>query len=88
MAFNLQTFQKLMAVVQTATTEAASVAGQWGSGDHVGAVTAAVQTAGAIAQSVTTNPQQQQEASTATQLATSLMPTIFAFASLFAAKKA
>lgn len=87
MAFNLQTFQKLMSVVQTATTEAAGVAGQWGSGDHVGAVTAAVQTAGAIAQSVTTNAQQQQEASAATQLATSLMPTIFAFAGLFAAKK-
>ena len=35
MAFNLQTFQKILAVVQTASTEAASVAGQWGSGDHV-----------------------------------------------------
>lgn len=86
MAFNLQTFEKIMAVVQSATTEAASVAGQWGSGDHVGAVTAAVQTAGAIAQSVTSNQQQQQEASAATQLATTLMPTIFAFASLFAKK--
>jgi hypothetical protein len=86
MAFNLQTFQKLMAVVQAATTEAASVTGQWGSGDHQGAVTTAVQTAGAIAASVTTNPQQQQEATTATQLATALMPTIFAFASLFAKK--
>jgi len=86
MAFNLQTFQKILGVVQAASTEAASVAGQWGSGDHVGAVTAAVQTAGAIAQSVTTNQQQQQEAATATQLATSLMPAIFAFASLFAKK--
>ncbi len=86
MAFNLQTFQKIMAVVQTATTEAATVAGQWGSGDHVGAVTAAVQTAGAIAESATSNPQQQQEASSATQLATALMPAIFAFASLFAKK--
>jgi len=86
MAFNLQTFQKMLAVVQTASMEAGSVAGQWGSGDHVGAVTAAVQTAGAIAQSVTTNPQQQQEASAATQLATTLMPAIFAFASLFAKK--
>jgi hypothetical protein len=86
MAFNLQTFEKIMAVVQSATTETASVAGQWGSGDHVGAVTAAVQTAGAIAQSVTGNQQQQQEASAATQLATALMPAIFAFASLFARK--
>ena len=86
MAFNLQTFQKMLAVVQTASTEAAAVAGQWGSGDHVGAVSAAVQTAGEIAQSVTTNPQQQQEASVATQLATTLMPAIFAFASLFAKK--
>ena len=86
MAFNLQTFEKIMGVVQAATTEAASVAGQWGSGDHVGAVTAAVQTAGAIAQSVTGNQQLQQEASAATQLATSLMPAIFAFASLFAKK--
>jgi glucose-6-phosphate-specific signal transduction histidine kinase len=86
MAFNLQTFQKLMAVVQAATSEAASVAGQWGSGDHQGAVTTAVQTAGAIAQSATSNPQQQQEASSATQLASALLPTIFAFASLFAKK--
>lgn len=86
MAFNLQTFQKMMTVVQAATTEAASVAGQWGSGDHLGAVTTAVQTAGAIAQSATTNPQQQQEATVATQLATTLMPAIFAFASLFAKK--
>jgi len=86
MAFNLQTFQKILGVVQTASTEAASVVGQWGSGDHVGAVTAAVQTAGAIAQSVTANQQQQQEASAATQLATTLMPAIFAFASLFAKK--
>lgn len=86
MAFNLQTFQKMLAVVQTASTEAATVAGQWGSGDHVGAVSAAVQTAGAIAQGVATNPQQQQEASAATQLATTLMPAIFAFASLFAKK--
>ena len=86
MAFNLQTFQKMMAVVQSATTEAASVAGQWGSGDHLGAVTSAVQTAGAIAQSVTANSQQQQEAAAATQLATTLMPAIFAFASLFAKK--
>jgi len=29
MAFNLQTFQKMMSVVQAATTEAATVAGQW-----------------------------------------------------------
>lgn len=86
MAFNLQTFQKLMGVVQAATTEAAAVAGQWGSGDHQGAVTAAVQTAGAIAQAATANPQQQQEATAATQLATALMPAIFAFASLFAKK--
>ena len=86
MAFNLQTFQKMMAVAQTATTEAASVAGQWGSGDHVGAVTAAVQTAGAIAQASTKDPQAQQEAVAATQLATTLMPAIFAFASLFAKK--
>jgi len=86
MAFNLQTFQKMLAVVQTASTEAGVVAGQWGSGDHVGAVTAAVQTAGAIAQSVTPNPQQQQEAAAATQLATTLMPAMFAFASLFAKK--
>ena len=86
MAFNLQTFQKMMTVVQAATTEAASVAGQWGSGDHLGAVTTAVQTAGAIAQSATTNPQQQQEATAAAQLATTLMPAIFAFASLFAKK--
>jgi len=85
MAFNLQTFQKMMSVVQAATTEAATVAGQWGSGDHLGAVTAAVQTAGAIAQSATTNPQQQ-EATVATQLATTLMPVIFGFASLFAKK--
>jgi len=80
MAFNLQTFQKMMSVVQAATTEAATVAGQWGSGDHLGAVTAAV------AQSATTNPQQQQEATVATQLATTLMPVIFGFASLFAKK--
>jgi hypothetical protein len=86
MAFNLQTFQKILAVVQTTATEAASVAGQWGSGDHVAAVTAAVQTAGALAQSVTSNQQQQQEASAATQLATSVMPAIFAFASLFTKK--
>ena len=86
MAFNLQTFQKIMGVVQAATSEAASVAGQWGSGDHVGAVTAAVQTAGAIAQSATSNPLQQQEATAATQLATSLMPAIFGFAALFAKK--
>ena len=86
MAFNLQTFQKIMAVAQTATTEAASVAGQWGSGDHVGAVTAAVQTAGAIAQSSTNDQQKQQEAAAATQLATTLMPAIFAFAALFAKK--
>jgi len=86
MAFNLQTFQKILAVVQTASTEAATVAGQWGSGDHVAAVSAAVQTAGAIAQSVTNNQQQQQEALAATQLATSVMPAIFAFASLFAKK--
>lgn len=86
MAFNLQTFQKIMALMQTATTEAAAVAGQWGSGDHVGAVTAAVQTAGAIAESASSNPQQQQEAGAATQLATVLMPAIFAFASLFAKK--
>jgi hypothetical protein len=86
MSFNLQTFQKIMAVAQAATTEAATVAGQWGSGDHIGAVTSAVQTAGAIAQSATTNPQQQQEAMVATQLATTLMPAIFAFASLFAKK--
>ena len=86
MAFNLQTFEKIMAVVQAASTEASTVAGQWGSGDHVGAVTAAVQTAGAIAQSVTSNQQQQQEASAATQLATAIMPAIFAFASLFAKK--
>jgi hypothetical protein len=86
MAFNLQTFQKIMAVVQTATAEAATVTGQWGSGDHVGAVTAAVQTAGAIAESASGNPQQQQEASAATQLATALMPAIFAFASMFAKK--
>ncbi len=86
MAFNLQTFQKIMAVMQSATAEAAAVAGQWGSGDHVGAVTAAVQTAGAIAESASGNPQQQQEASAATQLATALMPAIFAFASLFAKK--
>ncbi|HUK73903.1 MAG TPA: hypothetical protein VLV47_00345 [Candidatus Bathyarchaeia archaeon] len=86
MAFNLPTFQKMLAVVQTASTEAATVAGQWGSGDHIGAVSAAVQTAGALAQSVTSNPQQQQEASAATQLATSLMPAIFAFAGLFAKK--
>jgi hypothetical protein len=86
MAFNLQTFEKILAVVQTASTEAAAVAGQWGSGDHVGAVTAAVQTAGALAQSVTVNQQQQQEASAATQLATSVMPAIFAFASLFVKK--
>ena len=80
MAFNLQTFQKLMGVVQAATTEAAGFAGQWGSGDHQGAVTTAVQTAGAIAQAATSNPQQQQEATAATQLATALMPAIFAFA--------
>jgi len=86
MSFNLQTFQKLMSVMQAATTEAATVAGQWGSGDHQGAVTSAVQTAGAIAASATTNPQQQQEATAATQLATALMPAIFAFASLFARK--
>jgi len=86
MAFNLQTFQKIMAVAQTAATEAASVAGQWGSGDHVGAVSVAVQTAGAIAQASTNNPQQQQEATAATQLATTLMPAIFAFASLYAKK--
>ena len=86
MAFNLQTFQKMMSVVQAATTEAAAVAGQWGSGDHVGAVTTAVQTAGAIAQSAAGNPQQQLEATAATQLATTLMPAIFAFASLFAKK--
>jgi len=86
MSFNLQTFQKLMAVMQTATTEAATVAGQWGSGDHQGAVTSAVQTAGAIAASATTNPQQQQEATAATQLATAIMPAIFAFAGLFARK--
>jgi len=86
MAFNLQTFQKIMAVAQTASTEAASVTGQWGSGDHVGAVTAAVQTAGAIAQASTKDTQSQQEAAAATQLATTLMPAIFAFASLFAKK--
>lgn len=86
MAFNLQTFQKLMAVAQAATAEAGSVAGQWGSGDHQGAVATAVQTAGAIAQSATNNPQQQQEATAATQLATALLPAIFAFASLFAKK--
>jgi hypothetical protein len=86
MAFNLQTFQKMMAVVQSATAEAATVSGQWGSGDHLGAVTAAVQTAGAIAQSATTNAQQQQEATAATQLAITVMPAIFAFASLFAKK--
>jgi len=86
MAFNLQTFQKIMAVVQTASTEAASVAGQWGSGDHVAAVNTAVQTAGALAQSVTSNQQDQQEAVAATQLATSIMPAIFAFAALFAKK--
>ncbi len=86
MAFNLQTFQKMMAVVQSAAAEAATLTGQWGSGDHLGAVTATVQTAGAIAQSVTTNPQQQQEATAATQLATTMIPTIFAFASLFAKK--
>jgi hypothetical protein len=86
MSFNLQTFEKLMSVVQAATTEAAAVAGQWGSGDHQGAVTSAVQTAGAIAASATTNPQQQQEATVATQLATSIMPAIFAFAALFAKK--
>ena len=86
MAFNLQTFEKMMSVVEAATTEAATVAGQWGSGDHLGAVTAAVQTAGAIAHSATSNPQQQQEAAVATQLATTVMPAIFAFASLFAKK--
>ncbi len=86
MSFNLQTFEKMMAVVHAASTEAASVAGQWGSGDHLGAVTTAVQTAGAIAQSATSSPQQQQEAVAATQLATALMPAIFAFASLFAKK--
>jgi hypothetical protein len=86
MAFNLETFQKIMAVAQAATTEAAAIAGEWGSGDHLGAVTTAVQTAGAVAQSVSSDPQQQQEASAATQLATSLMPVIFAFASLFAKK--
>jgi len=86
MSFNLQTFEKMMAVVESATAEAASVAGQWGSGDHLGAVTAAVQTAGSIAQSVSPSPQQQQEATVATQLATSIMPAIFAFASLFARK--
>jgi hypothetical protein len=86
MAFNLQTFQKIMAVVQTASTEAASVAGQGGSGDHVAAVSAAVQTAGALAQSATTNQQEQQEAAAATQLATGLLPSIFAFAAVFAKK--
>ena len=86
MAFNLQTFEKIMAVAQMASNEAATVAGQWGSGDHVGAVTAAVQTAGAIAQSATSDVKQQQEASAATQLATTLLPAIFAFASLFAKK--
>lgn len=86
MSFNLQTFEKMMNVVEAATAEAATVAGQWGSGDHLGAVTAAVQTAGAIAQSVTKDPQQQQQATAATSLATSVMPAIFAFASLFAKK--
>jgi hypothetical protein len=83
MAFNLATFQKLMALTQTATTEAAAVAGAWGSGDHVAAVTSAVQTAGAIALSSTSDPQQQAQASAATQLATALIPAFFAFASLF-----
>ena len=86
MSFNLQTFQKIMAVAQAASAEAGAVAGQWGSGDHLGAVATAVQTAGAIAQSATNNPQQQQEAGAATQLATALLPAIFAFASLFAKK--
>ena len=87
MAFNLQTFQKMMGVVQAATTEAASVAGQWGSGDHVGAVTAAVQTAGAIAQSA---HHQSPTAAGSYALQPSWqplsMPAIFAFASLFAKK--
>lgn len=86
MAFNLATFQQIMGVAQAAITEAGSVTSEWGGGDHVGAVNTAIQTAGAVAASVTTNPQSQQEAVQATQLATTLVPIIMSFASLFAKK--
>jgi len=51
-----------------------------GCGQHRGA------DRGRLAQSVTSNQQDQQEAVAATQLATSIMPAIFAFAALFAKK--
>lgn len=87
MSFSLATFQKLMSLTQAATQEASSVVDEWGGGDHVGAVQTAVQTAGAIAQSSTTDTQVQQEAAGATQLAVTLLPLIFSFASFFAKKK-
>jgi hypothetical protein len=87
MAFNLQTFEKILGVAQVATQEAATIVSDWGSGDHVGAVATAVQTAGAIAQSSTTDTQSQAEASVATQLAIAVLPAIFAFAQLFAKSK-
>lgn len=86
MPFNLETFQKLMTVAQVSAQEAGAVAAQWGSGDHVGAVTTAVTTAGAMAKAATSDPTKQAEADAATQLATTLLPSIFAFASLFAKK--
>jgi hypothetical protein len=88
MNFNLATFQNLLKVAESAAQEIAPAVGQWGSGDHLGAVTSAVQTAGVIAQSATSDLQVQAEAKAATALATTLLPIIFSFASLFAKKPA
>jgi hypothetical protein len=82
-SFNLQTFQKVLALTQGVIQETGIVTAQWGGGDHVGAVQSALQTAGAVAQSVTADPTKQAEAAAATQLASALLPAIFAFASLF-----
>lgn len=80
---NLQTFQKVLALAQGAITEAGQVSAQWGGGDHIGAVQSILQTAGAIAASVTNDPTKQAEATAATTLAVNLAPLLLSFASLF-----
>jgi len=83
MAFNLANFQKLLGVAVTAASQTANIVSEWGSGDHINAVQTAVATAGAFAQSATSNPQTQQEAAAAAQVANALVPIFFEFGSMF-----